>query len=296
MRVLILGGSGMLGHKVWQVLKNRFEVHVATRGGWTRWGQAGPFEPDRFHGGLEAGNLDTLPQILVAARPEVIINCVGIVKQAAAAADPMANLTVNALFPHRVAAACQMTGSRLIQISTDCVFSGRKGGYSEADTPDAEDLYGRTKLLGEVTGPRCLTLRTSIIGRELCRQSGLVEWFRANRGKRVRGYTQAIFSGFTTQAMGEILARIIGEFPALSGLYHVASEPISKHLLLMKIAKALDLDITVEPYADYHCDRSLNASRFQAEACWRPPSWDSMIEELAADPTPYDQWRTANVA
>jgi dTDP-4-dehydrorhamnose reductase len=96
--------------------------------------------------------------------------------------------------------------------------------------------------------------------------------------------------------MGEILARIIVEFPALSGLYHVASEPISKHLLLMKIAKALDLDITVEPYADYHCDRSLNASRFQAEACWRPPSWDSMIEELAADPTPYDQWRTANVA
>lgn len=296
MRVLILGGSGMLGHKVWQVLKNRFQVHVATREGWTRWGGIGLFEPDRFHGGLDAGDLDTLVRILGATRPEVVVNCVGIVKQVAAASDPVASLTVNALFPHRVAAACQMTGARLIQISTDCVFSGRKGGYTEGDTPDAEDLYGRTKLLGEVSGPRCLTLRTSIIGRELSRQSGLLEWFLANKGKKARGYTQAIFSGFTTQALGETLARIIGELPVLSGLYHVASEPISKHVLLTKIAKALDLGITVEPYADYQCDRSLDASRFQAEACWQPPSWDTMIQELTADPTPYDQWRTVHVA
>jgi dTDP-4-dehydrorhamnose reductase len=213
------------------------------------------------------------------------------VKQVAAATDPVASLTVNALFPHRVAAACQATGARLIQISTDCVFSGRKGGYTEADTPDAEDLYGRSKLLGEVSGPRCLTLRTSIIGRELSRESGLLEWFMAKQRGRVRGYTNAIFSGFTTQALGEILAWVIGDQQTLAGLYHVASEPISKYSLLTKISKAFGLEVEIEPYAEYRCDRSLDASRFRTATGWQPPSWDAMIEGLAADPTPYDQWR-----
>jgi len=291
MRVLILGATGMLGHKVWQVLRERHDVHAAARGDWTAWARYGLFEADRFHGGLEAGNPDSLLQILGAIRPDVVVNCVGIVKQVAAATDPLASFTVNALFPHRVAAACQVADARLIHISTDCVFSGGKGGYTEADVPDAEDLYGRSKLLGEVSGPGCLTLRTSIIGRELSRQSGLLEWFLANRRGKVQGYTNAVFSGFTTQALGGLLAWVIEDQPALAGLYHVASEPISKYVLLKKIAKALGLDTVIEPYAEYRCDRSLDASRFQTATGWTPPSWDAMIEALAADPTPYDQWR-----
>lgn len=293
MRVLILGASGMLGHKVWQVLRDRHEVHAAAREGWATWERFGLFAADQFHGGLEAGNPDSLLQILGAVRPEVIVNCVGIVKQVAAATDPVASLTVNALFPQRVAAACRATSARLIQISTDCVFSGRKGGYTEADVPDAEDLYGRSKLLGEVTGAGALTLRTSFIGRELSRQSGLLEWFLANRKERVRGYTNAIFSGFTTQILGEILAWVIGQQPTLAGLYHVASEPISKCSLLTKISKAFGFETEIEPYAEYRCDRTLDASRFRIATGWQPPCWDAMIEKLADDPTPYDQWRQA---
>ncbi len=281
----------MLGHKVWQVLRASHEVHVAARGEWAGWVRFGLFEADRFHGGLEAGNPDSLLQILAAVRPDVVVNCVGIVKQVAAAKDPVASLTVNALFPHRVAAACQAAGARLIHISTDCVFSGVKGGYTEADIPDADDLYGRSKLLGEVSGSQCLTLRTSIIGRELSRQSGLLEWFLANRQARVRGYTNAVFSGFTTQALGEILAWVIADQPTLAGLYHVASEPMSKYSLLAKVSKAFGLQTEIEPYTGYRCDRSLDASRFRTVTGWHPPSWDAMIVALAADPTPYDQWR-----
>lgn len=293
MRILILGASGMLGHKVWQVLRSRYEVHAAARAEWRGLARFGLFEADRFHGGLEAGNPDSLLQLLGAVRPEVVVNCVGIVKQAAAATDPVASLTVNALFPHRLAAACQATGAPLIQISTDCVFSGRKGGYTEADVPDAEDLYGRSKLLGEVITGRALTLRTSLIGRELSRQSGLLEWFLANRHGRLRGYTNAIFSGFTTQALAEILAWVIEDQPTLAGLYHVASEPISKYSLLTKISRAFGFEAEIEAYAGYHCDRSLDASRFRTATGWQPPSWDEMIEVLAADPTPYDRWRQA---
>lgn len=291
MRVLILGASGMLGHKVWQVLRDRHEVHAAAREGWAAWERFGLFVANQFHGGLEAGNPDSILQVVDAVRPELVVNCVGIVKQVPAATDPVASLTVNALFPHRVAAACQATGARLIQISTDCVFSGRKGGYTEADVPDAEDLYGRSKLLGEVTTAGALTLRTSIIGRELSRQSGLLEWFLANRKKRVRGYTNAIFSGFTTQSLAEILAWVIADQPTLAGLYHVASEPISKYSLLTKISKAFGLETEVEPYDEHRCDRSLDASRFRTATGWQPPSWDAMIEVLAGDPTPYDKWR-----
>jgi dTDP-4-dehydrorhamnose reductase len=291
MRVLILGGTGMLGHKLWQVLRDRHEVHVAARLGWSTWDRLGLYEADRFHGGLEAADPDTLLRIMGRVRPEVVVNCVGIVKQVAAAKDPLESITVNALFPHRVARACQAAGARLIQISTDCVFSGRKGGYTEGDVPDAEDLYGRSKLLGEVTGPGCLTVRTSMIGRELTRQSGLLEWFLSQRQEQVPGYTNAIFSGFTTPALGEILARIIQERPDLTGLYHVASEPISKYALLKKLAATFASKTEVEPSAEFRCDRSLDGTRFRLAMDWQPPSWDEMIKGVASDPTPYDQWR-----
>ncbi len=291
MRVLILGGTGMLGHKLWQVLRDRHEVHVAARQGWSTWDRLGLFQADRFHEGLEAADPDTLLQIMARVRPEVVVNCVGIVKQVAAAKDPIASLTVNALFPHHVGLACASTEARMIQISTDCVFSGRKGGYTEEDVPDAEDLYGRSKLLGEVSGPGCLTLRTSMIGRELTRQSGLLEWFLSQRQGRVRGYTNAIFSGFTTRALGEVLARVIEEQPDLAGLYHVASEPISKYALLKKLSAVLALRIEVEPYEEFRCDRSLDGTRFRQAMDWQPPSWDAMIAGLASDRTPYDGWR-----
>ena len=294
MRVLILGGGGMLGHKLWQVYRNRFDMWVTVRSSYRAYAKYNLFDPQRLLGGIDVVDFDTVVRALATVQPDVVINCTGIIKQLTAAKDPIVSLTINSLFPHRLTLLCQASGARLIHISTDCVFSGCKGMYTEDEISDAEDLYGRTKFLGEVDGPSCLTLRTSIIGRELQTTNGLVEWFLTNRGGRVHGYNRAIYSGFTTLAMSEIIANVIEHHPELSGVYHVSSEPINKYDLLCLLRDAYGLQIEIEPYPEVQIDRSLDSSRFRAATNFTPPSWSDMIKAMAEDSTPYDEWRTAN--
>ena len=294
MRVLILGGEGMLGHKVFQVLSQRFETFATFHdpaGLWTQYPMYQAIDRGHTIGGVDALNFDTLVRALAQVRPDVVINCIGIIKQLKEAKDAVISISLNALFPHRLADLCAATGARMFHMSTDCVFSGRKGYYTEDDLPDPEDLYGRTKLLGEVDRPGCLTMRTSIFGRDLAKDSALLEWFLGQRGRRVRGYTRAIYTGFPTQVLGRIMGDLIVGYPDLSGLYHVASAPISKYDLLVRIREALGLDSEIEPDADFFCDRSLDASRFLAATGYAIPAWDEMIAELAGDTTPYDEWR-----
>jgi dTDP-4-dehydrorhamnose reductase len=293
-RVLILGGAGMLGHKLYQAYRSRYETWVTLRGKLPDYARFHLFERDCAIDGVDAFNFDTLVQAVARARPDVVVNCIGVIKQLSAASDPVMGLTINALLPHRLAALSQAAGARLIHISTDCVFSGRKGGYTEADPSDAEDLYGRTKFLGEVVGPPALTLRTSIIGRELYTSSGLVEWFLSQAGRRVRGFTGAIYSGFTTLELARVIAHVIEEAPDLTGLYQVSSNPISKYDLLLLLREAYHLPIEVDPYPDVSLDRSLDSRRFHEATGYAPPAWDQMVEELAQDPTPYAEWRSTN--
>ncbi|MCJ7610348.1 SDR family oxidoreductase, partial [Candidatus Bathyarchaeota archaeon] len=225
------------------------------------------------------------------ARPAAVINCVGVVKQLPAAKDALLSIAINALFPHQLAQLCRAAGSRLIHISTDCVFSGCKGNYSESDVADAEDLYGRTKLLGEVTHDGCLTLRTSMIGRELGAPHGLVEWFLSQKGKAIHGYRCAIFSGFTTIALAEIIAQITTDHPDMQGVWHVASEPTSKFDLLSLLKEKYALNIQIEPDDTVATDRSLNADRFARATGFVPPSWADMIEQMCQDATQYSQIR-----
>jgi dTDP-4-dehydrorhamnose reductase len=164
--------------------------------------------------------------------------------------------------------------------------------YVEEDVADAEDLYGRTKYLGEIDGAGCLTLRTSIIGRELQTSSGLVEWFLSNHGGTVRGFSRAIYSGFTTLALARIIAGVLEHHPTLNGLYHVSSEPIDKYQLLRLLRDAYDLSIGIEPYPEVQIDRSLDSSRFRALTGLQPPTWPDMIRQMAEDATPYRKWRT----
>jgi len=291
MRVLILGAAGMLGHKLWQVYRDRFDTWATVRSGYPEYAVYALFDPQRLLSGVDAFNFDTVVRALATVRPDAVINCIGIIKQLPTAKDPIVSLTVNSLFPHRLAHLCQAAGARLIHISTDCVFSGRKGMYSEDDISDAEDLYGRSKFLGEVDAPGCLTLRTSIVGRELQSANGLVEWFLSSRGGRVRGYTGAIYSGFTTLALADIIADVLDRHPALSGVYQVSSEPITKYDLLCLLRDASGIQIEIEPYPDVQIDRSLDSSRFRAATGFAPPPWAEMVGAMAADPTPYDQWR-----
>lgn len=293
MRVLILGGAGMLGHKLWQVFvfQERFHTWVTVRSGYSAYARYGLFDPEHTLGGIDVFDFDTVMRAVAAVHPDVVVNAIGIIKQLPTAKDPIVSLTVNSLFPHRLAMLCQAAGARLIHISTDCVFAGRKGMYTEGDMPDAEDLYGRSKLLGEVSASHCLTLRTSIIGRELESANGLVEWFLSNQNGRVQGYTHAIYTGFPTLILAQIIADVLERHSDLSGLYHVSSAPINKYDLLCMLRDAYQVAIEVEPFQDVSVDRSLDSRRFRAATGFVSPPWPGMVQTMATDPTPYEEWR-----
>lgn len=280
-RVLILGATGMLGHTLLRDLSRREHlcVHATARRceGLEHW-----FSPklrERIHAPVTADDFDSVTKVLNEVRPEVVINCVGVIKQLAAAHDPIACIAINALFPHRLAKECERIGARLIHISTDCVFSGNRGGYVESDFPDCDDLYGRTKLLGEVDYPPAVTLRTSIIGHELNTNVSLIDWFLAQQG-RVKGFTRAIYSGFPTVEMARIIAEVVIPRPDLCGLYHVSSAPISKYDLLCLVREEYGKTIEIDPFDDFVCDRSLDSSRFRTATGYAPPTWEEMVKGM----------------
>ena len=221
-------------------------------------------------------------QVIADFRPEAVVNTIGIVKQRSDAKEVIPSLEINSLLPHRIALACRTFGARLVHLSTDCVFSGRKGNYCETDFSDADDLYGRTKFLGEVSESHCLTLRTSMIGPELSRKTGLLEWFLAQRGQTVKGFTKAIFTGFPTTELARIVEQVLMDVPTIHGVYHVAARPISKYDLLTLIRDRLKLPITIERDSTFECDRSLDATRFHRDTGYSPPPWNVMINDMAS--------------
>lgn len=281
----------MLGHKLWQTCAQRFEAYVTFRQAAERYARYGMFDPARSLGGVTAENFDSVVRVVDSVRPDVILNSIGIVKQDPAAENPLASIAVNALFPHQLAQVCGQSGARLIHLSTDCVFSGRKGNYAETDTADAEDLYGRTKLLGEAGGENCLTIRTSMIGRELQGAHGLLEWFLSQEGGRVRGFKRAVFSGLTTQALADMLVRIVSERSELSGIWHVTAEPINKFDLLSLVKEVYGLNVDIDPDESFACDRSLEGTHFRAATGFEAPTWPKMIARMRDDPTPYNEFR-----
>lgn len=289
-KVLILGGSGMLGHKLWQTLSLRFDTYATVRRPARDYADLGVFDQNRLLDGVVLQDFVRVEEAIVSLRPDVIVNCIGIVKQDEAATDPIASITANSLFPHRLAQLAKRIDARFIHLSTDCVFSGRSGNYSEDIVPDPYDLYGRSKLLGEVTGPRCLTIRTSMIGRELSGTHGLLEWFLSQRSS-VRGFKHAIFSGFTTIALSQTIEWIVSDYRELAGIWHVSSDPISKFDLLSLVKQTYELATEIMPDDTFTCDRSLNSLRFRDATGFRPTSWPVMIKQLRTDPTPYDEIR-----
>jgi dTDP-4-dehydrorhamnose reductase len=291
MKVLILGGSGMLGHKLAQELGSRFETWATFRGSVKDYSSSVGFNRGRSVSGVRAEDFESVETALTVAEPDVVVNCIGIVKQDAAAKDRYQSIAINSLFPHQLAKACAKRGIRLIHLSTDCVFSGRRGNYKEDDVCDAEDIYGRTKWLGELDYDHCLTIRTSMIGRELAGSHGLIEWFLSQPGKRVRGFKRAIFSGFTTIALSETMGNIIANHSGLHGVWHVAADPINKFDLLSMVKQAFQVDIEIEPDESFVCDRSLDDSRFRAQTGFTSPSWEQMIDRMPRDTTPYDEIR-----
>jgi dTDP-4-dehydrorhamnose reductase len=282
MRALVMGATGMLGHVVAAQLAREHEVHSGVR----------DVQRARRHAvagelhAVDASSPAAAAELVARTAPEIVVNAIGLVKQLDEASRPIPAITMNALLPHVLAAAALEHGARLIHVSTDCVFSGRLPAprtYREDDPPDAEDLYGRTKLLGEVHESPGLTLRTSIIGRELGRASGLMEWFVRQQGATLNGFAHAIFSGVTTKALARVIEQLITGEPELAGLYQVAAEPIAKYDLLVRMREALDVDCEIVAVDEPHLNRALDGSRFAAETRIEVPSWDDMLDEYRED-------------
>jgi dTDP-4-dehydrorhamnose reductase len=278
-RILILGGGGMLGHQLLLHLQPRHEVRVTLRQNLGAYALFNMFSSDIVYDNIDIRSLERIVEVMADFRPEVLINAVGIVKQRPDAKECIPSLEINALLPHRLAILCRGIGTRLIHLSTDCIFSGKKGNYLESDPSDADDLYGKTKYLGEVHETNSLTLRTSIIGKELSRHTSLLDWFLGQTGP-VKGFTNAIYTGFTTLEMSRIIEKILLEYPEASGVYQVSSDPISKYELLLLIREKLGHDIEIIPDDVFHCDRSLDSTRFRSDFKYSPPTWPAMIEEL----------------
>ena len=280
MRILVLGGDGMLGHQLLRILGAAHDVKVTLRRAPAEAAGNGLFHAGNAYGGIDVRDAPALRAAIADFRPGLVVNAVGLVTQRAGEQDVVAHLEVNALFPHRLYAMCREAGARLIHVSTDGVFSGARGRYAETDAPDPVDTYGRCKLLGEVAGEGALTLRTAIVGLGLARKTGLVDWFLGQKGD-AKGYRNAVFSGLTTQEFSRVIGRLAGA--AASGLYHVASEPISKYDLLAGLQQRLGLAVRLVPADEPRIDRSLDSSRFRAAFAYSPPSWSRMLDELADD-------------
>jgi dTDP-4-dehydrorhamnose reductase len=280
-KVLILGVTGMLGHTLYKemIKEGKYDIYGTTRNSSGLNDYFTKEERMSIRSGVDADNFDTVIKAIASVQPNIIINCIGIIKQLPIANDPLTAITVNAQLPHRISLVAKTANARLIHISTDCVFNGNKGDYLETDPSDAEDLYGRTKFLGEVAYPHCTTIRTSIIGHELKTEFSLIDWFMAQEGE-INGFTKAIYSGFPTYEMVNILTNYVIPNENLSGLYQVSSDPISKYDLLEIMKDVYKKDIIINKYDDFILNRSLNSSRFKAATGYQAPDWKTMLTDM----------------
>ena len=284
MKILVLGVTGMLGNAVFRVFDGDPKLDT--------WGTLrsasgkrvfSDSSHDRLLENIDALDQDALCSCLARVRPDVVVNCIGLIKQFADVKNPLSALPVNSMLPHRLSALCELVGARLIHVSTDCVFSGRRGGYVETDMSDAEDLYGKSKYIGEIHDQiHAVTLRTSIIGDELNSNYALIDWFLSQRGS-VKGFARAIFSGLPTVELARVMKEFVLPNPALSGLYHVAAAPISKLELLRLVAKQYGKDIDIVPEHDFAIDRSLNGSRFFAATGYTALPWPELVARMHAN-------------
>ncbi len=278
----------MLGHKLVQSWQNEFDVYTTIRKSFAELEHLQIFERNKTFDNVEVTNFDLVAKIIDEVKPNAIVNAVGIIKQLPTSKNIVKALEINSIFPHKLAEISQAKNIRFITISTDCVFNGKKGNYTEDDISDAEDVYGKSKYLGEVTGENCLTIRTSIIGREIGTSHSLVDWFLSNEGKQVKGFTKAIYTGFPTVVLAEIIADILKNQPNLSGLYQISSNLIDKFSLLKIVREAYNANIEIESDADFQIDRSLNCDKFKNATGFKPKSWEVMIRLMADDSNKYD--------
>ena len=283
-RILVLGASGMLGHMLVRVLAPHHEVIGTTLSDYDNKSPlAQVLKRDFWLDRVDMRDWDAFELTVSNLNPEIVINCVGVIKQKMEPGNVLDAIYINSLVPHKIAHLCDLRKIKLIHFSTDCVFEGTLGLKRLSDTPNATDLYGTTKRLGEVTYGQSLTIRTGFVGRQLSGSEGLFEWLREQRGRSVNGFKNAIYSGLTTMALSRVVQDIIEKHSDLAGLHQIASTPINKFDLINKLNSRLALALSVESNTDFWCDRSLDGSEFTGLTDIAIPSWDEMLDEFASD-------------
>jgi dTDP-4-dehydrorhamnose reductase len=281
-KILVLGGGGMLGHKIYQACSKQHDTYVTLRKYDSSFRKKELFEENKVLTNVDAMHIESIYDAINKVKPDIILNCIGIIKQLKEAKDYSISIYINSLFPHLLSDYIG-ENAKLIHISTDCIFSGKTGNYKDNDFSDAEDLYGRTKYLGEVNASNCLTLRTSIIGHELQSSHSLIDWFLSQNNKNVKGYLNAIYTGFPTITLSNEIIRIIDQFPNLSGVLNISSEKISKYHLLGIVKNTYGLNIDLQPFEEFFCDRSLDSRLYRETTGFVPKNWEEMIEEMYHD-------------
>jgi len=282
MRVLILGGTGMLGHQLYRHMSSRFSNTYATIRHIAEKSAAflGGCNNSRIIDSIDALDFTVLTGVLRFVKPDIILNCVGITKRRIEVDDALITIELNALLPHRLVKWGRCNSAKVINFSTDCVFDGMTGNYADNSNSNAKDLYGKTKALGEISGVNALTLRSSFIGTELNDGTELLEWLLSQTGV-VKGFKNAIYTGLTTLELSRVVEMLITHHPNANGIYNISSKPISKYALLTQISDKLNLNIEVIPDETVKCDRSLNSSKFNMQFRYTPPSWETMLSELS---------------
>lgn len=282
--VLVLGVNGLIGHTLYRKLQNAgFETYGTMRRKKSEFHDYAFLQTDNIVDSVHVQSVEDITDVIQHIKPAVIINCIGITRRKAEISDSIQAIKINALFPHELASLCMDQSIRMIHLSTDCVFSGDSGSYTEDSIPDASDMYGRTKAMGEVTdNPCCLTLRSSFLGTEICDRTELLEWLLAQSGKTIKGFTNALYSGVSTVFLSSVIVDILNDYPKLSGLLQIASEnPISKYELLCLAKEAFNLEVEINPDYSYTSDKSLSGKRLKDIIMYRVPSWKNMLQELA---------------
>ena len=289
MKVCVLGAGGLLGHMLIRVLSESNDVFGTTREDFIASSPLAKFlTKEKWIGKVDASSVDSVKKVFDLDQFDVAINCIGLIKQRNSFVSDNEMMMINGEFPHHLAQIANSHDTRVIHISTDCIFSGTKGNYLESDTPDPIDVYGKSKLLGELNDSQNLTLRTSHIGRELTVKKSFIEWLVSQRGGNVNGYGHAIYSGLTTQAFAKTISKLLLGNSQLTGLFHVSSQPISKLEIINKLNELLDLRITVTPDASVQINRSLNSEKFQNTTNICPQTWDEMLSDFCEDQKTYE--------
>tara|TARA_B100001769_G_C22111020_1_gene601027 strand:+ start:3235 stop:4095 length:861 start_codon:yes stop_codon:yes gene_type:complete len=281
MKILVIGRNGMIGNGIFEYLSEEYNTYGTLKKQISEYSIS---SNRNIFEGIDLTSISTIENLINRLEPNVVINCSGIIKQKSKDYSDEEHLYLNAKVPHLLLEICLKKDVRLINLSTDCVFDGKKGFYNDLDTPNAIDIYGTSKAIGEITKEGCLTIRTSTIGLEVDNNHGLIEWFLSQKGKEIRGYDNAIYSGLTIKELTRYIEHILINFPELNGLYNMASERISKYDLLSILARKIEnFKILINKDSEFFCDRSLNGEALDSITGFKVKSWEKMLSDLALD-------------